>query len=217
MPFAARAIGAGFAALFCTCITAVSAASIMATVTDDAGRPLADAVVTITPEPGTPAPRLAGGPIATAIIDQKDETFVPSVVVIRTGGTVVFRNGDGIRHHIYSFAPAHRFEMVQTPGETSAPEVFDKPGPVAIGCNIHDHMTAYILVTDAPWGMVTDAQGRAAVTGLPAGRFWATVWHPRLRPRVEPPVQPVVLATDSSALTVSLPVLPPRRATGRGY
>ena len=217
MSAVARAIGAGFVALLCTCITTVSAASITATVTDDAGRPLADAVVTITPEPGTPMPHLAGGPIATAVIDQKDEAFVPSVVVIHTGGSVVFRNSDGIRHHVYSFAPVHRFEMVQTPGETSAPEVFDRPGAVAIGCNIHDHMTAYILVTDAPWAMVTDAQGRAMVTGLPAGRFSATVWHPRLRPRVEPPVQSVVLATDSSALTVSLPVLPPRRAPGRGY
>ncbi len=193
------------------------AATITATVTDDLGRPLPDAVVMISPDSGMPPPPPDAGGIATATIDQKDETFSPAVVTIRIGGSVMFRNSDKIRHHVYSFSPTRRFEMVQAPGETSAPIVFDKPGAVAIGCNIHDHMTAYVYVTAAPWSKVTGANGQAVLSGLPAGRFVATVWHPRLRPRAEPPVQALSLATDHSTLSVTIPVLPPRRPRTRDY
>ena len=192
------------------------AATVTATVTDDVGRLLPDAVVTITPEGGAasvpPSTRLS-----TATIDQKDETFVPFVVVIHTGGSVIFRNSDPLRHHVYSFSPLRRFEMVQAPGETSAPVRFDQPGSVAIGCNIHDHMTAYVHITDAPWAKVTDAGGRAVLTDVPAGRFVATVWHPRLRPRAEPPSIPLSLANENSTLAVTIPVLPPKRARAGDY
>lgn len=194
-----------------------NAATITATVTDDLGRKLPDAVVTIAPEPGTAMPRPDASRLATATIDQKDETFVPFVSVIRTGGSVVFRNGDPIRHHVYSFSPIRRFEMVQNPGEVSSPIRFDQAGSVAIGCNIHDHMTAYIHVTDAPFAMVTDANGQAIISDLPAGRFIAKVWHPRLKPRAEPPTLPVVVENQNSTLAVTIPVLPPRRARGSDY
>ncbi len=209
---------AGLAAtLLLTPLTTARAATITVTVTDDVGRLLPDAVVMIAPEPGTPAPRPEASRIAAATINQKDETFVPSVVVIHTGGTVTFRNSDPIRHHVYSFSPVRRFEMVQPPGDTSAPIRFDQPGSLAIGCNIHDHMTAYIYVTNAPWAMVTDANGRAVIADVPAGKFVATVWHPRLRPRAEPPSLAVALANENSTLAVTIPVLPPRRARASDY
>jgi plastocyanin len=198
-------------------LAAADAATITVTVTDDVGRLLPDAVVMISPEAGTPTPRAENSRIAAATIDQKGETFVPSVVVIHTGGTVTFRNSDPIRHHVYSFSPVRRFEMVQPPGEASAPIRFDQPGSVAIGCNIHDHMTAYVHVTNAPWAMVTDANGRAVIADVPAGKFVATVWHPRLRPRAEPPSRAVLLANENSALAVTIPVLPPRRARASDY
>jgi hypothetical protein len=106
--------------------------------------------------------------------------------------------------------------MVQQPGETSPPIRFDKPGAAAIGCNIHDQMIAHVFVTDAPWATVTDAQGHAVISGLPAGRFVATVWHPRLRPGAEPPVQKIALAKDDT-IAVTIPVLPPRRLRPREY
>jgi plastocyanin len=193
------------------------AATVTATVTDDMGRLLPDAVVMISAEPGTPVPKLEGSRIASAIIDQKDETFVPFVVVIRTGGSVTFRNSDQIRHHVYSFSPIRQFEMVQAPGEVSPPVRFDRPGSAAIGCNIHDHMTAYIHVTDAPWAAVTGADGKAVISGVPAGHFVATVWHPRLRPKIEPPSVPLALADENSSIAVTIPVLPPRRSRAPEY
>jgi len=211
-----RANAGWLAGLLLTHLSSASAATITATVTDDHGRPLPDAVVMIAPEAGTPTPP-PNSRMSAATIDQKDETFVPFVVAIHTGGTVSFRNSDQIRHHVYSFAPIRQFEMVQAPGETSPPIRFDHPGSAAIGCNIHDQMIAYIYVTDAPWALTTDTAGRAVIADVPAGRYVATVWHPRLRPSTEPPATHLVLANENSNLAVTLPVLPPRRARSSGY
>jgi plastocyanin len=205
------------AALLFAFVAKASAGSITATVTDEQGRPLPDAVVMITPAAGQPIPPPAGSQIATATIEQKDETFVPFVVVVHTGGTVRFRNGDRIRHHVYSFSPIRQFEFVQPPGDISPPIRFDRPGEAALGCNIHDQMIAYVYVTNAPWAAVTGANGQAMIADVPAGQYVATVWHPRLKPRSQPAAVAVALATANSALAVTLPVLPPRHVHGADY
>jgi plastocyanin len=187
-----------------------SAATVTATVTDDSGSAMPDAVVMIAPEAGAPTPPLEGSSLATAVIDQKDEMFVPYVVVIRTGGTIAFHNSDSLRHHVYSFSRIRQFELVMALGETSVPIRFDKPGVAAIGCNIHDQMIAYVYVTDAPWAAVTDAAGKAVITGVPPGTYTATAWHPDTRPAPQRPGVPVVLAPGSTSLAVTLSVAPSR-------
>jgi plastocyanin len=186
------------------------AAAITATVTDEAGRPLPDAVVSVVAA-GSAQIR-PSTLLATAEIDQRDEMFVPSVVVIQSGGSVIFRNSDRTRHHIYSFSPIRQFEFVQKPDDLSPSVSFDVPGVAAIGCNIHDFMIAYVYVTNAPRAAVTDSRGRVEITDLPAGTFTATVWHPRLRPKAVPPSQPVTLESSSTTLAITISVLPPRRA-----
>jgi len=186
------------------------AAAITATVTDEAGKPLPDAVVSVT---ATGDVRIIPSTqLAAAEIDQRDETFVPSVVVIQPGGSVTFRNSDRTRHHIYSFSPIRQFEFVQKPDDLSPSVSFEVPGVAAIGCNIHDFMIAYVYVTDAPRAAVTDSRGRVEITDLPAGRFTATVWHPRLRTKAAPPSQSVTLESSSTMLAITISVLPPRRA-----
>jgi plastocyanin len=205
----------GVASMILVVITAVSgfscrAAGIIATVTDEDGQPLPDAVVSVVASGAT---RISpSAPLATATIDQREETFVPMVVVVQRGGSVTFRNSDRTRHHIYSFSPIRQFEFVQKPDEALPPVTFDVAGVAAIGCNIHDSMIAYVYVTDAPRAAVTDSHGRAEVSELPAGSFIATVWHPRLRPKVVPPSQHVTLENSGTTLAVTISVLPPRRA-----
>ncbi len=186
------------------------AAAIVATVTDEAGRPLPDAVVSLVANGNT---RIApSSSLASAEIDQSDEVFVPAVVVIQRGGSVIFRNSDRTRHHIYSFSSIRPFEFVQKPDDLTPAVGFGVSGVAAIGCNIHDFMAAYVYVTDAPRAAVTDDKGKVEITDLPAGLFTATVWHPRLRPKAIPPSQPVTLESSSTTLAITISVLPPRRA-----
>src|SRR5579871_6629021 len=126
------------------------AAGIVATVTDESGKPLENAVVAVAPQAGAPGSTQPSSTLAQATIDQRDENFVPEVVVIHVGGSVTFRNSDHTNHHVYSFASIKQFEFAEKPGDVSAPVRFDLPGWAAIGCNIHDNMIAYVYVTTSP-------------------------------------------------------------------
>ena len=150
------------------------------TVTVGAGRSVvADAVVTVAPaQAGSQGPVSALPDIVA--IDQRDLAFVPYVQVARPGAAAVFHNSDSTRHHVYSFSPAATFEMVLGPGEASRRVPLDDTGVVAIGCNIHDQMIAWLVVSDAPWVARTGPDGQARFPGLPAGDYRVRVWHPRL-------------------------------------
>jgi hypothetical protein len=94
------------------------------------------------------------------------------------GAEVSFPNLDPVRHHVYSFSPAKTFEL-KLYSKGAAPTVrMDKPGVVAVGCNIHDNMVGFIRVVDAPFAAKTDAKGVAVIRSLPAGAATLTVWHP---------------------------------------
>src|SRR5204863_937520 len=101
-----------------------------------------------------------------AAVAQKDKTFIPFVTVVQTGTPVQFPNQDPIRHHVYSFSPPKPFEIKLYAGTPVAPIVFDKPGEVVLGCNIHDHMLAYIYVVDTPYFGKTGKDGRARLESV---------------------------------------------------
>jgi len=85
-----------------------------------------------------------------------------------------------VRHHVYSFSPAKKFELPLYQGVPASPVVFDKPGVVVLGCNIHDWMVAYVYVSESPHFSRTDAHGNAAIAELPAKAWTVRVWHPQL-------------------------------------
>ena len=110
---------------------------------------------------------------------QRNKKFNPYVLPIQVGTKVSFPNEDVVRHHVYSFSSSKRFELKLYAGNTARPIVFDKPGVVAIGCNIHDWMLAYIVVSDSPY-FVRTSFGRATINHLPDGKYWVSFWHPDL-------------------------------------
>ncbi len=142
----------------------------------DAKGAVEDAVIYATPLAG-PAPPTTG----RAVIDQVGKLYVPFVSAIRTGTTVAFPNKDNIKHHLYSVSPANPFERPLYEGRKAPPVLFDKPGEVTLGCNIHDWMIAHVLVVETPYSAVTDRAGRAVITGLPAGDYAVRVWHPGMK------------------------------------
>jgi plastocyanin len=160
-----------------TLLPYAQAADLRASVHDAQGRPLADAVVIAVPEGAALAPRARG---RVEQVEQIDLEFVPRVKAIQAGTAVSFPNRDGIRHHVYSFSPAKRFELPLYVGTPAQPVLFDQPGVVTIGCNIHDWMVGYIYVAPSPYFAVTGAGGSAQIAGLPAGRYTVRIWHPRL-------------------------------------
>ena len=148
------------------------ASGIAVQVQDTAGKVLPDTIIYVEPE-GGPA---TGKAPATAEIEQKGLKFMPLVSVVQTGAKVFFPNNDKVRHHIYSFSPAHKFDQKLYSGQSAAPQVFDKAGTVVLGCNIHDKMLAYVKVVDTPYFAKTDGAGAARIE-LPAGKYVVKAWH----------------------------------------
>jgi len=151
-------------------------------VKDSAGKPVKDAVVYATALEGTVP---ASGSSPEAIMDQENREFIPYVLPIRVGTAVRFPNKDNIRHHVYSISPAKKFELALYQGTPAAPILFDKPGVVVLGCNIHDWMVAYIYVMDTPFFSKTGENGKADIQDLPQGTYDVRVWHPRMKGSVE--------------------------------
>ena len=178
------------------------------TVTDQSGKPIADAVVSLTPSSG-PSAATRG---TAAVMDQINKEFVPLVLPIQVGTAVSFPNRDNIRHHVYSFSPAKKFELPLYIGTPAAPVVFDKPGPVALGCNIHDWMVAYIYVVTTPYFAKTTNDGRARLEGLPADTYEARVWHPRQRSEL--PAKPITLGEDEEGHITFALILRPEPPRG---
>jgi plastocyanin len=156
------------------------AASLAVTVKDRDGAPLEDAVAWAVAKPGA-TPRARAG----AAVQQIDKTFVPLVSVVQAGTLVRFPNRDDIRHHVYSFSPAKVFEIKLYAGTPAEPVLFDKPGEVVLGCNIHDHMIAYIYVVDTPHFAKSGRDGVARMEGLAPGDYDVHVWHYAQAARVD--------------------------------
>lgn len=177
------------------------AGPIEASVVDDKGKPIEDAVVSLVPAAGaTPV-----GPATTAVMDQVDKEFVPHVLAVPVGAAVRFPNRDNIKHHVYSFSPPKKFELPLYSGSPASPVIFDKPGVIVLGCNIHDWMVAYVYVAETPYFAKSAADGRARIADVPAGAWEARVWHPRMRIAPEKTTRAVTLpGADQLAWTLSL-------------
>src|SRR5687767_9872906 len=131
-------------------------------VTTPRGAGVRDAVVYAVPV----GRELPVGRNRSAEMDQRNRTFVPHVLVVQTGTAVRFPNSDDILHHVYSFSPVKPFQLPLYKGTPANPEVFDKAGVVTLGCNIHDQMSAFIVIVDTPHFGKTAANGRASLRDL---------------------------------------------------
>lgn len=152
------------------------AAPVEVRVSDAAGRPLAGAVVFLESREAREQVR----PMSGVEIAQADKQFVPAVSVVTVGTAVSFPNRDTVRHHVYSFSPAKRFEIKLYVGTPAQPVLFDQPGIAVLGCNIHDHMAAWVLIVDTPWHGRSDADGRVRLPAVPPGSYRLRTWHAAL-------------------------------------
>lgn len=118
----------------------------------------------------------------TAAIDilQKDRGFEPYVSVVQAVTSVTFTNLDDITHHIYSVTGGTRFSYTIRANEKTPALVIDKPGLIAMGCNIHDWMSGYLLVLETPYFALTDERGIAQFDIDQTGAYEVVAWHPQM-------------------------------------
>ena len=186
------------------------AAQISVQIKSPDGQPVVDAVVYANIISGTAPIR----PKRAVSVEQINKEFVPLVSVLQTGTMVNFPNRDKVRHHVYSFSPAKTFEIKLYSGVPGKPILFDKPGEVVLGCNIHDTMLAYMLVVDTPIFDKTDKRGTALLDGLSAGEYEVHMWYPGAAASATPLPQKIKLsANEVGASTFTFSFKPQSPAT----
>jgi len=156
----------------------VQAESIKVTVVDPDRVPVPEVVVFIEQD-GNGVRR--GSP-ESAVMDQRNKQFVPHVLVVQKGASVLFPNSDTIGHHVYSFSKPNNFVLPLYTGDPHDPVIFDHDGIVMLGCNIHDHMLAYIVVVDTDVFGLTDESGSVSLNiADSANGYSVNIWSPRIR------------------------------------
>jgi plastocyanin len=160
------------ALLLCAAAGPAEPADLRVSVVDGANMPVADAAIY-----ATPRVPVAHGAQPRIAIDQVHREFVPRVSVVQVGTPISFPNSDNIRHSVYSFSAPKVFTLKLYAGTPSNPVIFDQPGVVVLGCNIHDTMVAWVLVVDTPYFARTAADGTATLPGLPAGDYVLRAWN----------------------------------------
>lgn len=141
---------------------------------------------------------------------QKDKSFHPHVLAAEVGSLVDFPNADPIFHNAFSSYSGQIFDIGLYPPGKSRSVRFERPGVVRVFCNIHQSMSAVIVVIDSPYFATTDARGTFSIAA-PSGDYELRVYHER--------------ATEETLRGLSRPLhlgdgdvaLPPIRVSEAGY
>jgi plastocyanin len=136
---------------------------------------------------------------ARARMDQRAETFVPYVLPVTLGTTVDFPNEDLTFHNVFSLSRPARFDLGRYGAGRSRAVRFDRPGVVRVFCDIHSHMSAYVLVFAHRFFAATDAEGRYRIEGIPPGTWTVQAWNDgavRAQKTIEVPPQGGVVELD---------------------
>jgi len=178
-------------------------AEIAATITDQQGRPVVDAVLVAVPVDGNMRSRERS---RAGSINQVDKEFLPRVTIVPVGASVTSESRRRAASGVF-VSPAKRFELPLYAGVPAQPIIFDKPGVVVLGCNIHDWMVGYVYVSESPFFAKTGKDGKAVLTELPVRAYVVRVWHPQLEMSEEATQKTIDVSHDrriEAAWTVKL-------------
>jgi len=212
----ALAIVVAVVALGCVYARA-EAAPVTVQVVDMQGQPVPDAVI-LAPASHAAANADLNRQMTPAIMDQVDKAFAPRVLVIEQGRRVNFPNSDNIRHHVYSFSKPKVFELKLYAKQPEHPIEFEQAGIVVLGCNIHDQMLGFIVVSDSKVWAETDDRGQATLP-LNENQQALRIWHPDLKSgfnQVEEHLLPQRQTGQVNTLQLDLKTTPPAKEK-RGF
>jgi hemoglobin len=134
------------------------------------------------------------------VIEQRNKTFAPHVMAVPVGSTVAFPNFDSIYHNVFSLSQP-RFDLGMYKSGDMRQMVFDKPGIIRLGCNIHANMSAYLIVVDAPHYAVADQDGTFSFGSLKPGKYKVEAWSER---SAEPLITELTIRAGDNQTTVDL-------------
>jgi plastocyanin len=112
------------------------------------------------------------------VLDQVQQTFIPSLLLVRTGQPVEFRNNDDVLHNVKvrEAATGDSTFNVAIPTGDKFIFVFSRDGFYDVGCDIHPAMSAHILATTSPFSVLAEPEGHFAINDVPPGEYRAIAY-----------------------------------------
>jgi plastocyanin len=131
----------------------------------------------------------------TIEIRQEGKQFVPRVAVVPAGTNVVFPNYDSIYHNVFSTSARNSFDLGSyRAGDKPRAVTLTSPGVVEIFCNMHQKMSANVLVVPNALYTKVRPDGTFRLEGVPVGQRRIVAWSPQAKP-----VQQRIELTSSGA------------------
>lgn len=131
------------------------------------------------------------------VMDQKDLTFIPHILPVLVGSTIKFPNNDNVKHNVFSPSKVKKFNLGTYGAGVTKEATFDKPGVVALLCNVHSEMMAFIIVLENPYYAVTGSDGIFTINDVPSGTYTIKAWHERLKAKKQE-----ITVIDGKTITV---------------
>ena len=111
-------------------------------------------------------------------VDQPCCEFIPKIIAIRAGDTILFKNGAPVNHNINFTSSSDNFNVNLPPGGSKETTTMaDQSTPFTYACNIHPWMTGKGRVFDHPYFAVTDENGKFELKDVPVGDWNIMYWH----------------------------------------
>ena len=109
-------------------------------------------------------------------MDQQSKVFSPYVLPVVQGSTVEFHNSDNLQHNVFAVG-SDEFNLGTWTRGASREYTFSKLGEVAILCNVHPEMEAYVLVLQNPYFARLDSAGSFRIANVPSGEYVIKAWY----------------------------------------
>ncbi len=124
-------------------------------------------------------------PEKPVVLYQVGLVFVPHVLPVIVGTTVNFPNEDVVLHNVFSPGYTGRFNLGTYPQGTTKTRVFKKPGIVLLLCNVHHEMSAFVVIVETPYFVVTGQDGKYTLKNVPPGKYNLAVWQEKMRHQIK--------------------------------
>jgi plastocyanin len=155
----------------------------------------ANVVVYLEKVPGSFRP-----PARPVVLDQKGMKFVPHVLAVQKGQTVLFTNHDSVRHNIFT-PDGDKYNLGTWGQGESKPHTFTATGIYHQLCNVHPEMGGVVVVLDNPFFAVTGEDGKFEIPNVPPGKYTLKTWSEKL-----PETSREITVAASAPTTVALKV-----------
>lgn len=160
----------------------------------EGGKPVTGATIVVYVVPKGAA--IDKGESKTREIRQVKRTFVPELLAITQGDTVIFPNDDDGFHNVFSPKPKFDLGTLAKGKNEKKPQQFKEPGVVDVYCNIHPDMAATILVLPNRFHAAVKKDGSFELPPVPPGTYNLFAYTRRIQKPVS-----VVITVDKDPVT----------------